>query len=449
MIRAPPIAMAPPPTLLTVTEFTRLLQEVVEERFSEVWVGGEVSSLRRVASGHTYFTVKDAGAALACALFRYQQKYQRFELAEGEAVALKGRVSVYPPRGTYQLVVDYFEPLGGGALAAAFDALKRKLEQEGLFDPGRKQPLPLLPRRVGIVTSPTGAVIRDIIQVATARFPNCQLLLAPVRVQGAEAAAEIAAAIARLDRRGDCDVLIVGRGGGSMEDLWPFNEEVVVRAVAAATTPIISAVGHETDFTLCDFAADVRAATPSNAAELAFPVKAELLTLLAQRSRSLDLALRRRLDYLAQRLDTAGRILGQQRRRFRDQREHIARQRFDLAAATVAGIGRRREELGRLATRLERHSPRARLASHQARLAGGASRLVHAGATLTTPHHHALRRLAETLDAVSPLAVFRRGYCIATRPGEAAPLTRSADLAPGDPVELRLAEGRAVLRVEG
>jgi len=439
--------MPPPPSIHTVSEFTRLLQEVVEERFAEVWVGGEVSSLRRVASGHTYFTVKDEGAALGCALFRYQQKYQRFELNEGEAVALKGRISIYPPRGTYQLIVDYFEPLGAGALAAAFEKLKRKLEEEGLFDPGRKRPLPRLPGRVGIVTSPTGAVIRDIVRVATARFPNCQLLLAPVRVQGAGAAEEIAGAIERLDGRGDCDVLIVGRGGGSMEDLWPFNEEVVVRAVAAATTPVISAVGHETDFTLCDFAADVRAATPSNAAELAFPVKAELLATLEQRRRSVHLALRRRLDFLAQRIDTAGRILGQQRRRFRDQRERIVRRRDDLAAATLAGISHRRERIALLATRLERTSPRARLAGHRARLDGVASRLTHAGTTLTTPQHHALRRIAETLDAVSPLAVLGRGYCIATRPGESRPLTRAADLTPGDPVELRLAEGRAALRV--
>lgn len=439
--------MTPPPSIHTVSELTRLLQEVVEERFAEVWVGGEVSSLRRVASGHTYFTVKDEGAALGCALFRYQQKYQQFELREGEAVALKGRISIYPPRGTYQLIVDYFEPLGAGALAVAFEELKRKLEQEGLFDPARKRRLPLLPGRVGIVTSPTGAVIRDIVRVATARFPNCCLLLAPVRVQGAGAAEEIAAAIERLDRRGDCDVLIVGRGGGSMEDLWPFNEEVVVRAVAAAATPIISAVGHETDFTLCDFAADVRASTPSNAAELALPVRADLLATLAQRRRSLHLALRRRLDYLAQRIDTAGRILSQQRRRFRDQRERIVRVRDDLATATLAGVARRRERLVRLLGRLERTSPRARLAGHRAQLDGLAARLTHAGATLTTPQRHALRRIAETLDAVSPLAVLGRGYCIATRPGSPAPLTRAADLAPGDPVELRLAEGSSTLRV--
>jgi len=439
--------MPPPPSILTVSEFTRLLQEVVEERFAEVWVGGEVSSLRRVASGHTYFTVKDEGAALGCALFRYQQKYQRFELNEGEAVALKGRISIYPPRGAYQLIVDYFEPLGAGALAAAFDKLKRKLEGEGLFDPARKKTLPLLPGRVGIVTSPTGAVIRDIVRVATTRFPNCRLLLAPVRVQGAEAAEEIAAAIERLDGRGDCDVLIVGRGGGSMEDLWPFNEEVVVRAVAAAVTPVISAVGHETDFTLCDFAADLRAATPSNAAELAFPVKADLRATLEQRQRSLHLAVRRRLDFLAQRIDTASRILGQQRRRFRDQREQIVRRRDDLAAATLAGVARRRAQIGLLATQLERVSPRVRLAGHRARLDGVAARLAHVGVTLTTPHRLAVRRIADTLDAVSPLAVLGRGYAIATRPGSVAPLTRAADLAQGDPVELRLAEGSASLRV--
>ncbi|RMF77917.1 MAG: exodeoxyribonuclease VII large subunit, partial [Nitrospirae bacterium] len=280
--------MTPPPDLITVSELTRRLAELVEPAFDGVWVAGEVSGVRRAASGHTYFTLKDAEATLSCALFRYQARYQRYELKEGETIAVKGRISIYPPRGSYQLLTDYFEPLGAGSLAAAFERLKRKLEAEGLFDPARKRPLPLLPRCLGVVTSPTGAAIRDIVRVATARFPGIRILLAPARVQGEGAAAEIAAALAALDRRGECDVIIVGRGGGSLEELWPFNEEAVVRAVAACTTPVVSAVGHETDVTLCDLAADVRAATPSNAAELAVPVKAELLATLEARRPSYE-----------------------------------------------------------------------------------------------------------------------------------------------------------------
>jgi exodeoxyribonuclease VII large subunit len=440
--------MAPPASVATVSEFTAHLKEVVEGSFSEVWVAGEVSSLSRPASGHQYFNLKDTRATLACALFRFQAKYQRFELQEGIEIAAKGRISIYEPRGTYQLVVEYFEPLGAGALQAAFEQLKQRLAADGLFDPARKQPLPFLPRRVGIITSRTGAVIRDIVRVATARYPNIELLLHPVRVQGAGAAEEIAAAITAMDARRDLDVLIVGRGGGSLEDLWAFNDEVVVRAVAGCRTPIVSAVGHETDFTLCDFAADVRAATPSNAAEIVVPVKVELLATVAQRDRSLRLALRRRIEHLAQRVDVASRAMVHQRQRFRDQRDHIAVRGEHLATALHASLMARRERLYHLAHLLERHSPAARLARAQARLAGLSPRLQRAGSHVADGARQRLHVAAETLHAVSPLAVLARGYAIATRPESTHPVTDPATLRPGDPLRLRFAAGSAETRVE-
>ncbi|MGD2063178.1 MAG: exodeoxyribonuclease VII large subunit [Nitrospirota bacterium] len=441
--------MAPPASIATVSDLTAHLKEVVEGTFAEVWVAGEVSSLSRPASGHQYFNLKDSRATLACALFRFQAKYQRYELQEGIEIAAKGRISIYEPRGTYQLVVEYFEPLGAGALQAAFEELKQRLAADGLFDPTRKRRLPFLPRRVGIVTSRTGAVIRDIVRVATARFPNIELLLHPVRVQGGGAAGEIAAAIAAMDARGDLDVLIVGRGGGSLEDLWSFNEEVVVRAVAACRTPIVSAVGHETDFTLCDFAADVRAATPSNAAEIAVPVKAELLATLTQRSRSLRLALQRRLEHLAQRIDVAGRALIHQRQRFRDQRDHITVRGEHLATTLYASLMAHRERLYRLAHLLERHSPAARVARAQTRLAGLTPRLRRAGIHAPEGPRQRLQIAAETLHAVSPLAVLTRGYAIATRPESHHPVTDASTLRAGDPLRVRFAQGSAETRVEG
>ncbi|MHB8835605.1 MAG: exodeoxyribonuclease VII large subunit, partial [Candidatus Methylomirabilia bacterium] len=260
----------------TVSELNRAAGELLEEAFPRIWVEGEISNWKLYGSGHAYFSLKDDGGQIAAVLFRAAAKNFRFEPRDGLAVLAAGRVSLYGQRGQYQLIVDELEPRGKGALQLAFEQLKEKLQKEGLFDAQRKRPLPTLPRTVGVVTSPTGAVIRDIITVLGRRFANVRVLLNPVRVQGEGAGAEIAAAITELALRGDVDVLIVGRGGGSMEDLWAFNEESVARAIAASTVPVISAVGHETDFTIADFVADLRAPTPSAAAELVVQSKEAL-----------------------------------------------------------------------------------------------------------------------------------------------------------------------------
>src|SRR5438105_5501911 len=267
----------PPRTLYTVSALTALLRVHIESAFPDIWVEGEVSNLRIPTSGHAYFTLKDASSQIRAVLFRSVGRSLRFAFQDGLQLVCRGRVTVYEPKGDYQVIVEYAEPKGVGALQLAFEQLKARLAAEGLFDPARKRPLPFLPRRIGVVTSPTGAAIRDIVQVAHKRDPGVTIVLNPVAVQGENAAGEIAGAIEELNKMGGFDVLIVGRGGGSLEDLWPFNEEVVVRAIAASRIPVVSAVGHEIDFTIADFVADMRAPTPSAAAELVVRDRPEVL----------------------------------------------------------------------------------------------------------------------------------------------------------------------------
>lgn len=320
----------------------RAVSEVVAEvnallggqpTLADVWVRGEVSGLTQHASGHWYFTLKDAKAVLSAAMFRAANQRVRFPLGEGMEVLARGRVGVYAGSSRLQLVVEEMQPVGAGELALRFEDLKRRLAAEGLFDPARKRPLPQHPRRVGLVTSRSGAALRDLVRVATSRNPAVRLLLAHARVQGEGAAEEVAAALRRLDARGACDVIIVGRGGGSVEDLWAFNEEAVVRAIAACRAPVVSAVGHETDFTLCDLAADARAATPSNAAEMVVP-DAEAIhdAVDALETRMLD-ALDRLVPELAQRVDElAERAADAVRSRAEREREVLAAQSARLQA---------------------------------------------------------------------------------------------------------------------
>jgi len=260
----------------SVTELTRKIKNILEQNFSHVWVEGEVSNFLRHSSGHMYLSLKDENSALSCVFFRRENQKLKFEVENGMQVLALGRISVYEPRGQYQIYIESLEPQGLGALQLAFEQLKKKLDKEGLFDAARKKALPYLPQRIGVVTSPTGAAVRDIINVLSRRWPGIEILINPVKVQGAGSAEEIAQAIAEFNEYGKIDTMIVGRGGGSLEDLWAFNEEVVARAIAASEIPIISAVGHEIDFTISDFVADLRAPTPSAAAELVVPRRDEL-----------------------------------------------------------------------------------------------------------------------------------------------------------------------------
>jgi exodeoxyribonuclease VII large subunit len=292
----------PKERILTVSELTRELKNLLEEKFSSVWLMGEISNFHAHSSGHFYFTLKDAGSQIGAVMFRGANRQLKFRPEDGMEVVANGRLSIYEVRGNYQIIIDYLEPKGLGALQLAFEQLRKKLEAEGLFEPARKRPLPFLPRTVGIVTSPSGAVLHDLIHVIRRRAPQTNILLVPVNVQGEAAAPEIAAAIEAMNEQGDAEILIVGRGGGSLEDLWAFNTEIIARAIYASKIPVVSAVGHETDVTISDFVADLRAPTPSAAAELVVPVARELLASLKETERKMLRILRQGLTIRHQHL---------------------------------------------------------------------------------------------------------------------------------------------------
>ncbi len=403
-----------------VAELTRAIKTMLEDAYPAAWVEGEVSNLRRPASGHLYFTLKDEQAQLQAVFFRGAQRTLTFDLRDGLQVRLFGGLSVYERQGQYQLIVRRAEEAGRGALREAFERLKKRLVAEGLFDPARKRPLPLLPRHVGVVTSPTGAAIRDILNVVGRRFPNLHIVLAPARVQGEGAAAEIAAAIDLLNARGGLDVLIVGRGGGSLEDLWAFNEEPVARAIARSAVPVISAVGHEIDFTISDFVADVRAPTPSAAAELVVGRKASFEEQLDQRRQALRRLLRSGL-------------LAWRRRYERCAGHYVFREPRHAAAAY-------RERLGGLRGRLAR-AARDRVRQAQQRVDADALLARHAADRARRDARQSLRRLSAQVHALGPLAVLARGFSI-TCTADGAPLRAAAALRTGDRLRTRLHEGR-------
>jgi exodeoxyribonuclease VII large subunit len=382
---------------LRVSELVGGLRELLEEEVGRVLVVGEISNLRRAPSGHCYFTLKDDHAQLRAALFRSSAVRLPFDPEDGLEVIVEAELTVYAPRGDLQLVVRQMEPRGQGALQLAFAQLRARLEAEGLFDAASKRALPACPRRVGIVTSPSGAALRDVIEVSGRRMPGIPLLIAPARVQGDGAEHELAAALAALGQVADVDVILLVRGGGSLEDLRAFNTERVARAIRAARVPVVAGVGHEIDVSIADLAADARAPTPSAAAELVLP----------------------------------------DRRAWRERARLVARRLARAAAGRVALAGRR---LDRLAGRLRAHAPAARLAARRARLATLARALEREGAHAIALRRERLAALAARLDALSPLAVLGRGYAIARRPsGEV--LRRAAEVAPGDPFTLRLGEG--------
>ncbi len=366
-----------------------------------VRVRGELSGFKRHTSGHLYFAIKDEKARVQCVMFRQHALSLGFEPRDGQMVVVSGSASLYVASGAFQLYCQEMRREGAGELFLRFEALKEKLSREGLFDPARKRPLPLLPRRVGIVTSPTGAALRDMVRVARRRDPGVDILLCPAQVQGAAAAGEIVAALEALNRHGGCDVILVGRGGGSMEDLWPFNEEKVARAIAASTIPVVSCVGHETDFTIADFVADLRAATPSMAAELVVPVRAELL---------------KGLDQLQARLNRA----------------------------QLGGLALRGAALDKLALRLG--SPvQALLVPRRDRLVQLQGRLEKAMDQRIIRESGRLDQLARTLEALNPSGVLDRGYALITEEGRA--LTQAGELRPGKQIGIRMKGGSALARV--
>ena len=435
-------------TILTVSRLTALLRGVLEENFEQVWVQGEVSNLSQPSSGHIYFSLKDAGAQLRCVMFKGSVRNLKFRPADGMALITRGRISVYDQRGEYQLICEYLEPAGVGALQAAFAQLKERLAGEGLFDQGHKRALPCLPRRVGVISSATGAAIHDILNVLKRRFAALEILLYPVRVQGEGAALEIARAVDDMNRLGLADVLIVGRGGGSLEDLWAFNEEVLARALYRSAIPVISAVGHETDWTICDFVADLRAPTPSAAAELVIASADELRNQLDALYHRLVLALETRLSALESRVAALRRLLADPSAAL----GHLSQRMDDLIGrlelALRNSITRVRERFDRLEGQLLQHSPAVRVEHLQQRLellSGRAERLM-------------LLRLegakqefggnAARLEVLSPLATLARGYSVTTRLDDHSLVSDSGSLAIGDQLRISLRRGGVLCRVE-
>ncbi len=434
--------------VLSVSELTARIKEQLEVAFPAVWVEGEISNLRMPGSGHAYFTLKDETAQLRAVLFRNRGRRIRFEPEDGMKVLAFGGLDLYPPRGEYQLVVELLEPKGVGALQYAFEQLKRRLEAEGLFEQARKRPLPAFPRVIGIVTSPTGAAVRDLLHIIGRRFGDLRVLIVPVRVQGEEAPGEIVAALATLAAVDELDVVIVGRGGGSIEDLWAFNDERVARAIVASRVPVISAVGHETDYTIADFVADLRAPTPSGAAELVVREKLAVMEMLV------DLHDRLRLAMASQMARRRERVASLLRRRVLTEPARALREwtrRLDEAQAGLATAARAHQRMLRhrveLATNaLSSQHPLARISHGAAVLAQLRGRLA-ASATHRAKHsRHRLAAAVGRLQSLSPLAVLGRGYSLARLPSGAVVRT-AASLRAGDAIEVLLAEGAVDARV--
>ncbi|HWP85186.1 MAG TPA: exodeoxyribonuclease VII large subunit [Terriglobia bacterium] len=436
-----------------VSELSRRIRERLEAEFADVWVEGEISNFRRAPSGHLYFTLKDAAAQIRCVCFRQQARYWKFQPADGLQVIARGRVSVYEPRGEYQLYVELLEPQGMGALQLAFEQLKQRLAAEGLFDPARKKPLPKLPRRIGIITSPRGAVIQDMIRILERRHKNLHLLLYPVRVQGEGAADEIVEALRFFHRPPPqgipVDVLIVARGGGSLEDLWAFNEEKLARAIAASTIPVISAVGHETDFTIADFVADLRAPTPSAAAELVIETQERLEQQIAGATEALRREmryhlLRRRQDLTELASHRAFQELRTLVARLAQRHDELETQLADAARAFLLRTRRRWETPHAFLRHFDLRSRQERARLHWSRQHAALASAAH---LLLAGKQRMLAPLAAKLENLSPRRILERGYAIVF--DEAGAIVRSASqLAMGQKISAQLAAGRLEARIE-
>ena len=430
-----PSAPGPQTLVYSPSEINREARTHLEAGFPHVWLRGEISNLARPASGHLYFSVKDAKAQVRCALFRGNARGLDFRPANGDEVLVRGRLSLYEPRGDYQLIADGLLAAGAGALQEAFEALKRKLEQEGLFEPARKQALPAWPQRIGVITSPSGAAVRDILNVLAQRWPLARVQIYPAQVQGEQAPGELIRALRAADRNGACDVLLLARGGGSLEDLWAFNDEQLARAIADLATPLVSGVGHETDFTIADFVADLRAPTPSAAAAAATPDGPALKQQLLRLNERLERTIQRVLDQSSQRLDHIARRL---------QARHPERRLDELSERRVRLVVRLHRAVQR---QLQDSAQRTRAVGQRLRAASPHHRLQRDAQQLDALHRRlqlGMKRQLETLqsrlaaqsralDSVSPLKVLERGYAVARSPDGKA-LTRADQFVPGQTV---------------
>jgi len=432
---------------ISVSELTTRLKSQIESEFGAVHVEGELSNCKQWSSGHLYFTLKDDRAQLRGVMFRTTVQRLKFKPEDGMRVVARGRISVYEQKGEYQIVADAFEPAGAGALQVAFEQLKKKLQGEGLFDATRKRALPVLPRRIGVITSLDGAAVRDIVRVLTQRHPDARIVIRPARVQGDEAAADLIRALTAIVRVPEIDVVIIGRGGGSTEDLWAFNDEKLARAIAACPVPVISAVGHEVDFTIADFVADVRAATPSNAAEIVVDRADNFRTRIRQAERRLTTVASAQIDRrrtMTGRLDT--RLLQWPTRvvmRDRDCQELG----FRLEAAAIDALASAGQRFDALRRRLEQRDLRRITGDLRTRIVRAEGRLTQLISTRALAKESRARELAGQLNSLSPLAVLGRGYAVCWNESRTSIIRSAGATAPGDTVRVTLAEGEIACRV--
>jgi exodeoxyribonuclease VII large subunit len=435
---------------LSVSELTDRIQGVLETEFLDVWVEGEISNLKRPGSGHVYFSLKDDRAQIRAVVWRTDARLLRFSPQDGMRVLARGGLRVYPPRGDYQISVQVLEPLGKGSLAQAFEEMKERLEKEGLFEPARKRPLPVLPRRIGVVTSASGAVVRDILRVLRHRYANLEVLVYPARVQGEGAAQEIVQGVRALNHLGGLDVLILARGGGSLEDLWAFNEEAVARAIASSRIPVISAVGHETDFTIADFVADLRAPTPSAAAERVVQAKEELRTRISTAERRLHGALRYALTRTRARVDAAAahRVFAAEQGRIRVRAQRVDEAVRGCQRALVRRLERAGEAARRLHQRVEAFRWDRQLAARRDALGWRLDRLRALFREGLDRRRASLGRHAARLEGLSPLAVLGRGYALVWDEATGALLRDAAETDEGRPLRIRLHRGAIRATVE-
>ena len=432
-----------------VRELVGQVRELIELEYGDVWVEGEISNFRPAPSGHLYFTLKDADAQLPIVLFRRQAMLLRFRPEDGLHVLVRGRVSVYEQRGQMQLVAETMEPVGAGSLQLAFEQLKQRLKAEGLFDAARKRPLPAFPRAVGIVTSPAGAVIRDFLNIVNRRHAGLTVLILPVAVQGDQAPAEIESGLAQLNESGLVDVIVLARGGGSLEDLAAFNSERVARAIAVSRLPVVSAIGHETDFTIADFAADLRAPTPSAAAELITEAQHKIAEHLANQSHRLDRAVRFQLLQARQRLTRlpVSRAESRLSTQLHRQAQRLDDLSFRQEAALAGQLRQRQSHVAELAAAVLRHDPRQALAQARERLLASRTRIDRSLERTLQRSAVRIGALNGRLHSLSPLAVLERGYALVLS-ADGSLIRSTAQIAPGDRLTTRLADGAFTSRVE-
>lgn len=433
--------------VLTVSQLNQRARSLLEDVFPQIWVEGELSNIAKPTSGHVYFTLKDPNAQVRCAMFRQQASRARELLRDGLLVRVRGRVSLYEGRGDYQMILDSVEAAGDGALRLAFEALKAALQAEGLFAAERKRALPKYPQRIGVITSPSGAVLHDIVSVFARRAPHVQLTLIPTAVQGREATAQIVHAISLADSA-QYDAIIVARGGGSLEDLWCFNEEAVARAIAECQTPIISAIGHETDVSISDFVADVRAPTPSAAAELLAPDRNELLQQLRNTQRQLTLRINTQLQRQRTQLQHLRQRLRHPRERLQQYSQRLDDLSLRLERAVRAKVQQQQQGCSHLQARLHVQHPREHLAQQQQHLLGLQQRLVRASQLSFKQAQLGLHSVLQTLQVVSPLATLERGYSILSSDDQQQIIRSVQSVQPAQTLKARLADGYLTVRVQ-